>query len=184
MELKVRLKRDTYPVVTPGNTHSEFYNKVFGSDGLLCKAIGEKTGSCKDAVAATSWEIEVQKGLYDESGKKRTLACTCNITKLLPEWQPKNKTSAPAASILSFIAATETHENGHAVLCESLAHAIGRLAKQMPASVPPSKVHAFNAAFAEFTLNFYEKLARKTDETFDNITGHGAAYEAELGERE
>jgi hypothetical protein len=185
MNIEKRITRKEYKVITPGGTHKAFYNGVFGKHSQpLCDALDDNMPGCQDAVAATSWQMRFKPGedkLYSAEGEKQTLECSCDINMLLPKWVPKRKLGySSAKSVSSFISATETHERGHAVACESLANSIKLLAKNMPNTINPLDVDAMNLAFTEFSYEFYARLARQADVVFDEITHHGGDHDAEL----
>lgn len=171
--------------VTSPSTQTGFYLGVFAdSSHGLCKALGGiKVEGCEDAVAATSWSMHMEKKLYASDGKRKLIVCTCDIDILLPKWDTRAaKPGEGHDTVRRFLATTETHERGHGETCNSLINAIKGLAENMPLTIPPAEVDNYNGAFELFSHDFYETIARHTDNLFDKLTGHGARHGAEISQ--
>ena len=183
-EVVSNVKYRWYNVSTPSSDQEGFYLGVFSDTARpLCKALGGiKVDGCEDAVAATSWSMRMERKLYAADGRRKLIVCTCDIDILLPKWVPP-KAAPPGeghATVRRFLATTETHERGHGETCTSLINSIKLLAENMPLKIPPAEVDNYNGAFALFAHDFYEAIARRTDELFDKLTGHGARHGAEI----
>jgi hypothetical protein len=183
-EVVSNVKYRWYNVTTPSSDQEGFYLGVFADSARpLCKALGGiRVDGCEDAVAATSWSMRMERKLYAADGRRKVIVCTCDIDILLPKWVPPR--AAPPgeghATVRRFLANTETHERGHGETCTSLINSIKLLAENMPLKIPPAQADNYNGAFALFAHEFYEAIARRTDELFDKLTGHGARHGAEI----
>ena len=183
-EVVSHVKYRWYNVSTPGNQEG-FYLGVFSDTAQpLCKALGGiKVEGCEDAVAATSWSMRMERKLYAADGQRKLIVCTCDIDILLPKWVTTQRHKVPEEghdTVRRFLANTETHERGHGETCTSLINSIRVLAENMPLSIPPAEVDNYNGAFQMFAHDFYEVIARRTDDLFDTLTGHGARHGAEI----
>ena len=168
----VHLDAGTYPVTT--DARETYYSAAFsGKKRPLCKYTSAK--GCEDAVAVTSWQFQLDHGLYDAAGTRRKLDMHCDIKVLMPEWT--NAHGEEAKRVHDFIAATKTHEMGHGAACLTVMLVIQAVMEHMPTRVAAADVAAFNSGFAEFVRDFYVSKAHEYDHKYDDHTAHGGAMQ-------
>ena len=180
-QVRVNLNSREYPVTTKtGKTRrhaTSFYDTMFvGKEQPLCRYTNVK--GCEKAVAVTSWTFDVDHGLYAADGARRKLDTNCDVNVLMPVWV--NPTPEEELRVRRFLAATKTHEMGHAAACLSVMSVVHELMEHMPVRIAPTDVDVFNGAFAMFVRDFYVQVAHKVDHDFDENTAHGGIYEAQL----
>ena len=178
--------RSPYVVKTGNGNLSSFYKSLFGGvEKPLCAAAPGMRG-CENATGGTSWKYQLHPSLYDDHGKRRRLNSSCIVDTIMPKWEGMGTTAhkiKSKAEVARFLKRTEEHERGHAVACETVASIIRMFVSKMPDEVPLEQVSAVNAAFDTFVNNYYVKMGHASDKMFDNVTGHGGKYGAELGQK-